>query len=211
MKRRTFLGALTAVVLPRVTNDTGNGFPVSIPGIVGDTAQTPAPTFSVSETETLTALAETVLPSALAANDRRLAVRAFTAWFANYKPGADMGHGYGASTLRAPSGPSPIARYPPQFAALNQAAAARGAATFAALPADARREVVEAFLNQPQPVNRMPGQPTGANLVADFMGMYFNSQDGWNLCYRAEINRDACRTLDNSEKAPAPIQGAGRG
>jgi hypothetical protein len=53
----------------------------------------------------------------------------------------------------------------------------------------------------------MPPRPTGANLVADFMGAYFNSQDGWNLCYRAEINRDACRTLDNSEKPPAAIRG----
>ena len=163
-------------------------------------AQTPA--FGAAEVATLSAIADVVLPSGLTADDKRLAVRAFVAWFTNYRQGADMGHGYGSSTLRGPSGPSPIARYPAQFAALDAAAAEKGTATFAKLPLAARREVVEAFLNQPQPVNRLPAQPTGANLVADFMGSYFNSQDGWNRCYRAEINRDACRTLDDSEKPP---------
>lgn len=197
MKRRTFLEALAAVVVAGKSTFARRMGAQATGGAV----------FDADQTATLNALAETVLPSGLSANDRRLAVRSFVSWFANYKAGADMGHGYGASTLRQPSGPSPIARYPPQFAALADAARARGAASFAGLPIAARREVVEVFLNQPQPVNRLPAQPTGANLVADFMGSYFNSQDGWNLCYRAEINRDACRTLDNSEKAPAPIKG----
>ena len=63
-------------------------------------AVAPAAAFSAAEITTLGAIAEVVLPSALSADDRRLAVRAFTTWFNNYKPGADMGHGYGASTLR---------------------------------------------------------------------------------------------------------------
>jgi hypothetical protein len=62
-----------------------------------------------------------------------------------------MGHGYGASTLRQPSGPSPVLRYPPQFVALANAARERGGATFAALPAASRREIVEKLLNEPQP------------------------------------------------------------
>ncbi|HEX5071150.1 MAG TPA: hypothetical protein VFV78_13115 [Vicinamibacterales bacterium] len=196
MKRRTFLEVLAAVLLAGKT---------AVAGRLAGRAQAAVAPFDADQTATLTAIAETVLPTSLTAEDRRLAVRAFGVWFANYKAGADMGHGYGASTLRAPSGPSPIARYPPQFAALADAVRARGAASLAALPATGRREVIEAFLNQPQPVNRLPAQPTGANLVADFMGMYFNSQDGWNLCYRAEINRDSCRSLDGSEKPPRPL------
>lgn len=155
----------------------------------------------------LGAIAEVALPTSLTADDRRLAVRSFVAWFANYRAGADMGHGYGSSSLRAPSGPNPVTRYPPQFASLDAAARQRGSTSFAVLPIPARREVVEAFLNTPQPVNRMPAQPTGANLVADFMGRYFNSADGWNLCYQAEINRDSCRTLDDSATPPRPIRG----
>lgn len=182
--------------------------PFGARGVFARVAQaSPPAAFTSAQIGTLTAIAETVLPSTLTAEDRRLAVRAFTAWFANYKPGSDMGHGYGSSSLRQASGPSPISRYPPQFDALDAAATARGSANFAALAVTARREVVEAFLNAPQPVNRLAAQPSGANLVADFMGVYFNSQDGWNLCYRAEINRDTCRTLDNSEQAPKGIRG----
>ena len=197
MNRRTLLKAIGALFVARQATPAA--------GAAGQAITAPA-AFAAAEVATLGAIAEVVLPSTLTSDDRRLAVRAFVSWFTNYTPGADMGHGYGSSALRGPSGPSPIARYPPQFAALTAAANERGAATFAALPTPARREVVEAFLNQPQPVNRLPAQPTGANLVADFMGWYFNSQDGWNLCYRAEINRDTCRTLDSSEKAPPVIR-----
>jgi hypothetical protein len=168
-----------------------------------------APPFSTSEIETLSSIAEVVLPSDLGAQNRKRAVDRFVAWFVNYRPGADMGHGYGASTVRQPAGPSPAARYPPQFVALETAARERGAATFSALPAAARREVVEKLLNEPQPVNRLPAQPTGASLIADFMGSYFTSADAWDRCYRAEIRRDSCRTLDDSARQPAAISGRG--
>lgn len=166
-----------------------------------------APPFSVAETETLSAIAEVVLPSDLTAQERKRIVDRFIAWFANYRAGADMGHGYGASTLRQPSGPSPISRYPPQFAALANAAQERGSASFAALPTAARREIVEKFLNEPQPVNRLPAQPAGASLIADLMGSYFTSSNAWDRAYRAQILRDYCRTLDNSAEQPRPIQG----
>jgi hypothetical protein len=163
--------------------------------------------FTTSERETLVAVAEVVLPSDLRAPDRNRVVDAFVAWFVSYREGADMGHGYGSSTVRQRSGPSPAGRYPAQFAAIDRAAAARGAARFAALPLAARREIVEQLLNEPQPVNRLPAQPTGANLIADFMGSYFTSADAWDRCYRAEIRRDSCRTLDDSTRAPRPLGG----
>jgi hypothetical protein len=167
-----------------------------------------APPFSPREIETLSAIADVVLPADLGAQGRKRAVDKFVAWFVNYRQGADMGHGYGSSSLRQPSGPSPALRYPPQFAALETAARDRGAVSFAALPLAARREVVEETLNEPQPVNRLPAQPTGANLIADFMGSYFTSADAWDRCYRAEIQRDNCRTLDNSPEEPRATRGA---
>jgi hypothetical protein len=201
MTRRFLLKVLGAVlVVPR-------WFTARAAATAGARAAQVGAPFSAAELATLNGIAEVALPSALTAEDRRLAVRAFTSWFANYREGADRGHGYGSSTLRSPTGPSPISRYPPQFEALDAAAAARGAATFAALPQAARREIVEAALNTPQRVTRLPAQPTGANLVADVMGIWFNSQDGWNLAYRADINRDSCRTLDNSLEPPRAIGG----
>src|SRR4030095_4359630 len=132
-----------------------------------------APPFKPLAIATLVALADVVLPADLASAGRRRVVDRFVAWFVNYREGADMGHGYGASTLRTPSGPSPALRYPEQFAALDAAARDRGAASFSALPPAARREIVEKVLNEPRPVNRLPDQPTGANLIADVMGSYF--------------------------------------
>ena len=158
--------------------------------------------FGQREIDTLVAVADIVLPSSLNAAAKRRVVDRFVAWHANYRQSADMGHGYGASTLRQPSGPPPAARYPSQFAAIDAAAKERGGAALGALAPAARREVIEKFLNEPQPVNRMPAQPSGANVVADLMGSYFNSPNAWDLSYQAQIFRDSCRTLDNSEAEP---------
>jgi hypothetical protein len=165
-----------------------------------------APPFSTREIATLNAIAEVVLPSDLSAADRKRVVDSFVAWFVNYREGADMGHGYGSSNLRQPSGASPASRYPAQFAALDSAASSAGAATFATLPAASRREVIEKALNEPQPVNRLPAQPTGANLIADFMGSYFTSADAWDRAFLAEIRRDSCRTLDDSSSQPRAMK-----
>jgi hypothetical protein len=156
---------------------------------------------------TLQAIGEVVLPAAIGAGGRKAAVDKFVRWVRNYREGADRGHGYGASTLSTPSGPSPAARYPAQFAALAQAAATRGAASFAALPLNARRAVVEDALNLPSPVARFPARPTGLNLVADFMGFYFNSPEAYDHCYQRDIGKDACRSLAGSENLPGRRSG----
>ena len=188
MKRRTVLKSLAAVaVVPALSE---------LPLI----AQAPA--LSDADIATLKAIADVVLPTTIGPSGRDKAVARFVAWVRNYKEGADRGHSYGASTLSAPSGSSPAARYPPQFAALDKSARDQGAVSFATLPLDARRTLVENALNLPQPVNRLPARPTGANLVADFAGYYFNSADAFDLAYEAEIGRDSCRSLEGSENAP---------
>jgi hypothetical protein len=162
--------------------------------------------FTPAQIAALRALAEVVLPSSLGADGRDEAVRRFVTWVRGYKPGADRGHGYGNSQLSAPTGPSPASRYPAQFEALDTAAKARGAATFAALALVTRRAVVEAALNDPQRVTQMPARPNGANLVADFMGLYFDGADARDVAYNAAIGRDTCRGLDGSDKAPRPLK-----
>jgi hypothetical protein len=162
--------------------------------------------FTPAQIAALRALAEVVLPSSLGADGRDDAVRRFVTWVRGYKPGADRGHGYGNSQLSAPTGPSPASRYPAQFEALDAAAKTRGAATFAALASTARRAVVEAALNDPQRVTQMPARPNGANLVADFMGLYFSGADARDVAYNAAIGRDTCRGLDGSDKAPVPLK-----
>ncbi len=192
MKRRALLQSLAALFAAR-----------PVPGLK---LFAQSPPITEAETTTLKAIAEVVLPSALDRVGRDRVVAGFVSWVRNYKEGADRGHGYGSSNLSAPSGPSPAPRYPAQFAALDKAATTRGAASFAALASDGRRAIVEAALNEPQPVQRLPNRPTGANLVADFMGFYFSSGDAWDLAYQAQIGRDRCRTLDGSDRPPAPLR-----
>jgi hypothetical protein len=165
-----------------------------------------APVFTPGQITTLAGIAEVALPSSLDAEARDGAVRKFVSWHVNYREGADMGHGYGNSTLRQKSGPPVSPRYPPQFAALDQAARAQGAVSFAAASPAIRRAIVETALNTPQAVNRLPARPTGANLVADFIGMYFNSAAAFDLAYQAAIGRDDCRGLENSDQPPASIK-----
>src|SRR6185295_1537926 len=146
MNRRTLLQSIAALVaIPRF-------------GKLRLDAQAQAATLSDANIATLKAIAEVVLPAAIGSAGRDKAVRNFVVWVRNYREGADRGHGYGASTLSAPAGPSPASRYPAQFAALDQAASEAGATSFAALPVDRRRTIVEATLNTPQPVTRMPAR-----------------------------------------------------
>src|SRR5262245_20700502 len=138
MKRRTLLQSFAALVaIP----------PFARARLIEQTQS--AADLSPANIATLRAIAEVVLPSAIGASGRDKAVRDFVVWVRNYREGADRGHGYGASTLSAPAGPSPAARYPAQFAALDQAATVLGATSFAAAPIDRRRTIVESTLNTP--------------------------------------------------------------
>jgi hypothetical protein len=146
---------------------------------------------------TLAAIAEAVLP---ADADRKSAVAAFTSWIDNYKEGADTDHGYGNTRIRA-LGPSPERNYAAQIAALDEAARAKGAASFAASPLDARRAILEQAITDAK-IDRLSARPTGAHIATDLMGHYFNSSTAADLCYRANIARDACRGLPGSDLPP---------
>jgi hypothetical protein len=193
MKRRTLLRSLLALAMA----------PVARRKLFAQAR----PSLGESDIVTLRAVAEAVLPTALGDSGREAAVQRFVRWVRNYRESADRGHSYGASTLSQATGPSPAARYPAQFAALDARARALGAASFSSLAVDKRRGVIEEALNEPQRVTNLPARPTGANLVADFMGYSFNSAAGYDLAYDAAIGRDSCRSLDGSDQPPARLTG----
>ncbi len=152
---------------------------------------------------TLRAVADVVLPSVLTAEERGEAVTQFAEWVANYREGAEVGPGYGSPRLRT-TGPPPTSAYPAQLAALESAARTDGAASLAALASAPRRALIEAALTTPQRVTQLPTRPSGVHVVADFMGHFFHGPVGYNLAYRAAINREDCRGLAGSENAPQP-------
>jgi len=195
MKRRTLLQSLAAALLVRPSGSLalrGQGLPA----------------LTEAQVTTLRALAEVVLPTEAGDAGRAAAVDSFVTWVRDYREGAERGHTYGASVVSPVTGPSPAVRYPAQFAALDQAASVRGAATFAALGLPERREIVETTLNQGPRITNLPQRPNGTSLIADFMGSYFNGETGYDLAYEAAIGRDTCRGLDNSDAAPARLRKA---
>ena len=149
---------------------------------------------------TLSAIAEVVLPSEA---DRAAAIAGFTEWVSNYREGADTDHGYGNTRIRA-TGPSPARSYQAQIEELEAAARAEGASSFAAAPLAVRRAIVEAAIAGAK-IERLPARPTG-HIATDLMGHYFGSSAAQNLCYRAAIDRDTCRGLPGSDKAPASLR-----
>jgi len=195
IERRTLLKSLAAVVAVRPVAELA--------------LEAQAGALTDAHVESLRAIGEVVLPAALGRDGRERAVTKFVGWVRNYKAGAERGGGYGNAQLGQPTGASPAARYPEQFAALDQAAKDQGAATLAALPVEKRRVVVEAALNTPTRVTQMPARPNGANLIADFMGMFYNGPDGYDLAYNAAIGRDTCRGLEGSDREPERLKGDG--
>jgi hypothetical protein len=196
MKRRTLLQSLAALAALR---------PLAHVRLAGQARAE----LGEANLAALRAVAEVGLPSALDDVARGRVVAAFAAWHRDYRENADRGHGYGSGRLSVPTGPPPARRYPEQFAALDAAAAAAGAASFAAAAAATRRAIVERSLDEPRVAN-LPGSPNGNNLVADFLGFYFNSADAWDLCYQASIRRDSCRSLPGSDQPPPRLGAGGR-
>jgi hypothetical protein len=168
MYRRTLLRLLASIAPFRAWAQTA-GFP-------GD--QAPA----------LRALAAVVLPSELAGGLEKT-VAAFERWVREYRPGAEMDHGYGFTRLRSKPG-SPAPAYLQQLHALSLAG-----------DAASQRASVEAALQQAN-ITSLPQTPDGRHIASDLMAFYFRSSEANDLCYRAHIGRDECRGLEGSEKEP---------
>ena len=150
-------------------------------------AQTAA--FPGDQGEKLRALAAVVLPSELGAQRQEAIAVAFERWVRDYKPGAEMDHGYGFTRLRS-KGPSPANAYLEQLRSLRLEG-----------DADARRSAVEESLAQAK-ITSLPQTPDGRHVAADLMAFYFRSSEANDLCYRAHIGRDECRGLAGSDREP---------
>ena len=185
MKRRTLLQLLLGLV-------------TALPARVRAFAQLPA--LDVPDERLILPIAEVVLPTEIGADGRARVVRSFIGWLQGYHGGADMDHGYGFTRLRRTPA-SPVAKYFPQFAALDQRA---GAERFAALSVDARRVILEEAIAAAK-IDRLPGRPDGGHVATDLMAFYFNSAEAQDLAYRAAIGRDSCRGLEGSQERPKGI------
>ena len=151
--------------------------------------------FPAGQEDTLGALAAVVLPSELGPSRIRDIARRFELWVRDYRPGAEMDHGYGFTRLRTkPASPAPA--YLRQLEDLRPALLNEDAA--------ARRQAVEAALEEAK-LTDLPRTPDGRHVAADLMAFYFRSSDANDLCYGAAIGRDLCRGLKGSDNPPPAL------
>lgn len=134
-------------------------------------------------------MAAAVLPSELGEEGLAKTVAAFERWVRDYRPGAEMDHGYGFTRLRSKP-PSPASTYMRQLRALS-------------LVGDmvSKTASIEAALQEAN-VTALPRTPDGKHVASDLMAFYFRSSEANDLCYRAHIGRDECSGLAGSDREP---------
>jgi hypothetical protein len=163
-----------------------------------------AAALSDSSVPLLRALAPVVLPSALGAAGHNKVVGDFVQWLASYRSGAERNWGYGHPRKNVTPAID-AAAYQRQLNDLDQLARVRGSA-FASLPLDARSAIVFEVLDSIK-ARTLPGAPTGAHVVTDFMSFYFSSAAANDLVYRARIGRTTCRGLTGADGRPSAVSG----
>jgi hypothetical protein len=162
-----------------------------------------ATAFEVERGPALKAIAATVLPESLGRSGTDAVAELFGRWLTDYRSGVTMDHGYGATRVqRTPALPFDL--YARQIGDLERTAADRGATGFAALPLAARRAVIADALRAAM-IDAMPQRPNGQHIVSDLMTFYFRSNDANDLCYRAKVQRHACRGLGDALRPPPPL------
>jgi len=130
-------------------------------------------------------LAAVVLPESLGRARTNKIADQFLLWIAGYREGVHISSGYGnPRTQTVPANPSK--NYAAQLAAFN------GSIT---------KESVAAALEQAK-IDRIPNRPAGRHIAADLLSFYYNSADGEDFLYDAEIKRDDCRGLASSMQRP---------
>ncbi len=177
MHRRTLLKFLTLLPIPALR------------------AWAETATFPANYGPLLREIGAVVLPAELGRAGTDRVVELFERHVREYRPGADLDHGYGFTHLRVQP-PSPAAAYLQQLAAMKSPIFA---------------ETITEALNAAEvaaKVSVLPRFAGGNHVAASLMAFYFHSSDANDLCYRAAIGRDQCRGLDGSDRPPAPLKGA---
>lgn len=188
VSRRTFLASLATAV------------PLS--GLVRR-AHAAAVTHLEADPATLSALAETVLPSSLGKAGITAEVRALRDWAAGYHEGAELVHGYGTSRLRT-LGPTPLTRWSAQLDELDGQARAQHQRRFHELPRAQREAMVRSAL-QGQRLDRMPAVGDAGHVALAVLAHFYESAQAADLCYDAKIGKNTCRPLASSARKPLPL------
>ena len=151
----------------------------------------------------LRAMAEAALPSELGSAGVSRVVDGFQRWLAEYRPGAELVHGYGTSTIRhTPADPG--SRWRSQLTALDAEARTRHRRSFAELSLAERRALIRGVLAEHQSAT-LPSVAESRHVGLALLSFYYASPAATDLCYRAAIRRTGCRPLADAPQPPARL------
>ena len=186
--RRAFLGALAAA-LPAT--------------LLVRRAHAAAVDELATDTSTLHALAEAVLPSELGRARVAAVVTDFQRWMGEYRAGAELVHPYGTSALER-AGPTPAPRWARQLDMLDAAARRAHRRPFAALSVTDRRAIVQADPEMLK-ADRIPPIARAPHVALALLASFYGSSMATDLCYQSVILRQNCRPLAASPRRPLPL------
>ncbi|HYW49505.1 MAG TPA: gluconate 2-dehydrogenase subunit 3 family protein [Gemmatimonadaceae bacterium] len=171
----------------------------------------PAPSTGNSDRESgfdrtvLNAVAEAVLPAELGDSGREAATRRFVEWSDGYDPVAEEMHGYGYADIRfLPADPAPAWRA--QLSALDLLAKRSRSKAFAALPVEARRELLQSSMKGGTD-GRLPAPLDASHIAVALLSHWASSPDAWDLALGARVQPGNCRVLGEANAKPLPITG----
>src|SRR5687767_10061774 len=148
----------------------------------------------------LTALAEVVLPAERTPGTQR-PVERFERWVSNYRPGAEVNHGYGTGRIeRTPADPWPAWRA--QLHSLEAQAQNQHERSFTEVSIADRTAIVTAQLDA-LGADRIPTVLTASHVALALLSWFLSTSEANDLCYRARIGKEYCRPLGTISARPA--------
>lgn len=152
----------------------------------------------------LRALAEVALPEELGPEGRDAVVEDFRAWLEGYEPVPELIHGYGDPEIHYGAA-DPTGRWRAQLEGLDLEAQRRFERDFKDLPPGDREAILRNRLES-EDADRLPSQVQRAEHVAvALLAHFYTSPDAVDLCYQAEIQPLACRSLEAVREEPSAI------
>lgn len=153
---------------------------------------------------TLRAVAGVVLPASEGGAFLDRQTNSFSRWVKGYRAGAEMEHGYGFTRIQN-TPEHPAQRYDEQLNATDNAARKQHGKAFAQLDAAEQRVLVVATLAAVK-ITVLPAYPGSSHVMVDLMAFYFRSSEANDLCFQAQIGREACNGFDGVEQPPRPLK-----
>jgi hypothetical protein len=151
----------------------------------------------------LHALAGSVLPAELGPAGIRRMTDGFERWLSNYRPGAEVNHGYGTGRLEQLP-PDPWPRWRVQLQELDARSRQQYGRTFDTAAAAQREQLVTTVLDELK-AERLTDSLTAPHVALGLLSWFVSTPEATDLCYHARIGKETCRPLAATVKEPARI------